>query len=132
MDGFVPKPITWEVVRAALRGAVVACYPGPLLPATADIVPDVGLDHLAAAFVRDALRLVGEAMAAADAGDHERARRALHALKGLAATVGCTDIAGEAQALFDLPSVLSDRAPGLRKRIEAAGAGLACREARSA
>lgn len=64
----------------------------------------------------------------ADSGDDDRARRALHAL-GLAATVGCTEIAGEVQALFEVPSVLSDRAPDLRTRIEAAGPCLAGRKA---
>jgi len=123
MDGFLSKPITWEAVRAALSLAAPTDPPSRDRPPDRDLALDG--DRIAAAFVRDGLRHVGEAMAAAESGDLDRARRALHALKGLAATFGCVDVARDAQALFEVPSSVPELAPDLRSRIEDAGATLA-------
>jgi signal transduction histidine kinase/DNA-binding LytR/AlgR family response regulator len=117
MDGFVAKPVTWDAILGALTQAAVT-------PSAGDPVAVVlSADDLSAVgrrFVADATRLATEAAAAQAAGDPQAARRALHALKGIAATVGQADIAAEAQALYDAPDRLAEAVRDLTVRIAAA------------
>jgi CheY-like chemotaxis protein len=104
MNGFVSKPIDRSKLEAAVARAVgVPVPPVRTMPgATVDLVDrarlgqlarelgDDGLGELVASFWRDSAEIVEAFRVASDSRDAAMMNRALHKLKGAAATVGIT------------------------------------------
>ncbi|MCD2179789.1 ATP-binding protein [Rhizobium sp. C1] len=129
MDGFEPKPITFQRLHSILAGVaaeraapISTPLETPPAPSAAEApsLPEDGIDparkaelvdvlgeeifnELVASFFKDADLLLKDYAAARAAGDSETADKALHTLKGAAANVGFKAVAEIAQALRQTP-----------------------------
>jgi CheY-like chemotaxis protein/HPt (histidine-containing phosphotransfer) domain-containing protein len=125
MDGYLAKPIEPEALTSAVERFVSAAATAPSSPPL-DLeaaLRRTGGDHrllaeLAAVFVGDCPRRLGELREAVESGDAARIRRAAHALKGAvttfdaarAAELACAleGLTGDDHRLAEVPAVAAE------------------------
>lgn len=121
-DGTLGKPFTLAMLREALAQGLAVARPPPR--AAADPLAGVPADlagRLAASFRAEAGQLAERIAAALAADDAAAARTAIHALKGIAASLGAARLTGKARfALALLEQVSPAAVPWLAAGLSAA------------
>ena len=121
VDEFVPKPIDWAVLAAALEahveppasGAAVPPPVAPVMPVSASLLPGIDMTQalrrmdgdlalfwsLLGDFVSDFSGEAERIQAELGRGDHASARRRAHSLRGMAGNLGAARLAAAAGAI---------------------------------